>query len=198
MRLFVAVEIEDTARRAAAAAAEELRHVLAPVLKARWVAAENMHLTVRFIGQVDDLRAPALVEALCPPLDIAPFDLELGACGVFPPRGAPRVLWIGLTQGLPSLALLHDAFNQRLRPFGFEPEVRPFSAHLTLARIKDAPGGAARAVRDALDRVTVHRARSDVGRATLFQSHLSTKGPRYEPVAFIPLRGARREPGRQL
>jgi RNA 2',3'-cyclic 3'-phosphodiesterase len=189
MRLFVAVEIDDRARRVAEAVEEQLQGALNSTLKARWVPPANMHLTVRFIGHVDDRRAPAVIEALAPPLAIAPFDIELGACGVFPPKGAPRALWIGLTQGLPSLALMCDAFNRRLRPLGLEPEARPFSAHLTLARIKDAPGGAGRAVSDALGRVAVPAARFQVARATVFQSHLSPKGPRYEPVALVPLNG---------
>jgi 2'-5' RNA ligase len=147
-----------------------------------------MHLTVRFIGHADDNRAAAVIEALIPALEIAPFDIELGGCGVFPPSGPPRVLWIGLTQGLPSLALMHDAFNQRLRPFGFEPESRPFSAHLTLARIKDAPRGAGRLVRDALTHIAPPRTQSRVTRATIFQSHLSSQGPRYEPIAFTALK----------
>jgi RNA 2',3'-cyclic 3'-phosphodiesterase len=188
MRLFVAVEIDDRARRVAETAALELQDRIGPVLKARWVPPENMHLTVRFIGHVDDSRAPAVIDALAPPLDMPPFEIALGGCGLFPPRGAPRVIWIGLTQGLPSLALMHAAFNHRLRPFGFEPERRPFSAHLTLARLKDAPRRAGRSLAEALDRIAVPATRFQVSRATVFQSHLSSKGPRYEPVAFSPLK----------
>ena len=188
MRLFIAVEIDDAVRRVAATAGEELRQAIGPALKARWVPPENMHLTVRFIGQVDDDRAPALIDALTRPLDVAPFDLELGGCGAFPPSGPPRVLWMGLTRGLSSLSLMHEACNQRLRPFGFEPEGRPYSAHLTLARIKDAPKGAGAAAREGLRRVASHRATCHVTRATIFQSHLSPKGPRYEPVGFAALK----------
>jgi 2'-5' RNA ligase len=189
MRLFVAVEIDDRARQVAEAVQQRLRGALDSTLKARWVPVENMHLTVRFIGHVDDSRAPGVIDALAPPLAIAPFDIEVRGCGVFPPRGAPRVLWIGLTQGLPSLALMHEAFNRRLRPFGFEPEARPFSAHLTIARIKDAPKGVGRTVHAELDRMAIPATRVAVSRATVFESHLSPKGPRYEPVAFIPLHG---------
>jgi RNA 2',3'-cyclic 3'-phosphodiesterase len=188
MRLFVAVEIDDHARRVAEATAEALRVAIGPALKARWVPVENMHLTVRFIGHVEDERAPAVIEALTPPLDIPQFDIELGGCGVFPPSGPPRVLWIGLTHGLAGLAVMHEAFNRRLLPFGFEPESRPFSAHLTLARIKNAPGGAGRVVREVLRQMTPPIATSHVVRATIFRSHLSSKGPRYEPVAFAELK----------
>jgi 2'-5' RNA ligase len=187
MRLFVAVEIDDHARRAAEATAEALRVAIGPALKARWVPVANLHLTVRFIGRVDDDRASAVIETLASPLDIPPFDIELGGCGVFPSKGPPRALWIGLTRGAPSLAAMHDAFNRRLRPFGFEPDARPFSVHLTLARIKDAPKGTGRALREVLGQAAPKLARSHVSRATIFQSHLSPKGPRYEPVAFTPL-----------
>jgi len=187
MRLFVAVEIDDQVRRLAVATAEKLRAAMGPALKARWVPPENLHLTVRFIGHVDDRRAPALVDALAAPVNVPPFDIELGGCGVFPSSGPPRVLWIGLARGLPSLALMHDAFNDRLRPLGYEPEDRPFSAHLTLARVRNASKGAGRIVRDALADAALPPTRSHVARATVFQSHLSSKGPRYEPIAFAAL-----------
>jgi 2'-5' RNA ligase len=189
MRLFVAVEIDNRARHVAEAAATELRSAIGPALKARWVPVENMHLTVRFIGHVDDSRTPALMDALMPPLHIPPFEIELGGCGAFPSSGPPRVLWIGLTQGLPALASMHEEFNRRVRPFGFEPEARAFNPHLTLARIKDAPREAVRVTRAALGRVTVPATRLTVSRATIFESHLSPKGPRYDPVAHIALNG---------
>jgi 2'-5' RNA ligase len=75
MRLFIAVEIDDRVRRIAEATAAAVRAAIGPGLKARWVAPENMHLTVRFIGHVDDDRVPALIAALTPPLDITPFDI---------------------------------------------------------------------------------------------------------------------------
>jgi RNA 2',3'-cyclic 3'-phosphodiesterase len=183
MRLFVAVEIDDEARRVAAATAEALRAAIGAGLKVRWVPPENLHLTVRFIGHVEDGRAPAIIEALSSPLDLTPFDIEFGGCGAFPPSGAPRAVWIGLTLGLPGLTSMHDAFNTRLLSFGFEPERRPFRAHLTLARLKDASSGTGRVVREALRHVTPSSARSRVTRATIFQSHLSPTGSRYEPIA---------------
>jgi 2'-5' RNA ligase len=187
MRLFIAVEIDDRARRIAEATAEALRRAIGPAPNIRWVPPENMHLTVRFIGQVDDSRASVLVDALILPLEIAPFDLELAGCGVFPPSGAPRVIWIGLTSGLPNLAAMHDEFDRRLAPFGFEPEHRPFSPHLTLGRIKDAPKGMRGAVQQAIRDVTAAATRCHITRATVFQSHLSPRGPRYEAIAIAML-----------
>jgi 2'-5' RNA ligase len=188
MRLFVAVEINDAVRQMAGGIAEDLRAAIAPVLEVRWVPMANLHLTVLFIGHVHDERAGSLLGALRPSLDLQPFDVEFGACGVFPPAGPPRVLWIGLTRGLPDLALMHEEFNRRLQPFGFEPESRPFSAHLTLGRIKSAPRGAGRGVSEVLRRVPPRPTTSRVTRATIFRSHLSPTGPRYEPVAFAELK----------
>jgi RNA 2',3'-cyclic 3'-phosphodiesterase len=190
MRLFVAVELGDQMVRVATETAARLRREIAPQIRAAWVPPANMHLTVRFIGHVDDSRAPAILEALTPALDIDPFDVDLGGCGCFPPSGPPRVIWVGLARGLPSLAAMHHAFDRRLLPFGFEPETRPFGAHLTLARIKDAEKRASAAVREAIRTHRPASAQSHVTRATIFQSHLSSKGPRYEALAHVPLAGA--------
>src|SRR5262245_22813927 len=146
MRLFVGVELSDAARRLAAEVARALQRELEKALGARWVAPQNMHLTVRFVGYVPDDRAAAVLEALMRPLDVPAFEIELGGCGRFPSRGAPRVLWIGVRTGLASLRTLHEEFNRRLAPIGYEPESRPFSAHLTLARIARARPAAASAI----------------------------------------------------
>src|SRR5262249_17615786 len=154
MRLFVAVELSEETVRTAARISAALRRDVGSRLHATWVAPENMPLTVRFIGQVEDARARAVIDALVPPVAVPPFDVELGACGMFPPSGSPRVIWIGLTLGMLPLTAMHAEFDRRLMPFGFEPDTRPFSAHLTLARVKDAPRGAGAAVRGTLRAVT--------------------------------------------
>jgi 2'-5' RNA ligase len=183
MRMFVGVEIDDRARRVAAETAEALRAAIPARLEARWVTPGNFHLTARFIGQVQEGLVPDVLAALTRPLGVAPFDIELGGCGVFPPSGPPRAIWIGLAAGLPALAALHDEFDRRLARFGFEPERRPFTAHLTLARLKHAPRGASAAVRAVVARVTPVPAIVRVRHATVFESCLSPKGPRYEPLA---------------
>jgi RNA 2',3'-cyclic 3'-phosphodiesterase len=181
MRLFVAVEISDEARRVAAGVAERIRQKLGAGAVARWVDPDSMHLTVRFVGFVPDERVPAVMTALHPPLPVAPFEIVFGSCGVFPASGAPRVIWIGLRQGRASLAAMHDEFNRRLRPLGFEPESRSFSAHLTIARVKQAPA----AVRRTIAETTVGPMRCPVTKATVFESILSRQGARYQRVAEV-------------
>ena len=76
-----------------------LRHRLDRHVKARWTPAENLHVTVRFIGHVADADATPLIEAVRAPLDLRPFELSLGGCGVFPTGGPPRIIWIGFGAG---------------------------------------------------------------------------------------------------
>jgi 2'-5' RNA ligase len=190
MRLFVAVELSSEARLVAERTAAELKRALANNITANWVAAENMHLTVRFIGHVPDDRAPALLDALSPPVELAPFDVELTGCGRFPPRGQPRVIWIGVTRGLPSLAALHAEFDRRVLPFGYEPETRPFSAHLTLARITGAPRGQTIAIDAALRAMNPGPVAFRVDHATVLESRLSPKGPTYHVRMRVDLKAS--------
>jgi 2'-5' RNA ligase len=185
-RLFVAVGLPNSVVAAAAETSSSLRACLPAGISVRWVTPANMHLTVRFLGNVDDGRVPAIVEALRPPLGVAPFDVELDRCGVFPRSGAPRVIWIGLSDGVASLRAMHEQLNDRLEPLGLPPEARDFSVHLTLARIKDAPSGSSRDARACVASVQPPRIRWRVTTATTFQSLLSPKGATYQRLIEIP------------
>jgi 2'-5' RNA ligase len=187
MRVFVGVELGDAARDMAVRVASELKRQLGTRLDARWVPPENMHLTVRFIGDVPDERAPAVLDALGHPLEFKPFVIELGGCGRFPPRGAPRAIWIGLPGGLPSLTALHEEFNRRLAPLEYDPEDRLYTAHLTLARIKDARAAAAREIDTAFARVRTGTVTQRVEAVTVFESRLSPKGSTYHAQLRVPL-----------
>ncbi len=186
MRLFVGVTLNEKAIAAAVETGDELRRRIGDELRARWVSAANMHLTVRFIGNVEDTRSQAVLDALRPAVPVPSFDVQLDGCGVFPPSGPPRVIWIGLGAGLPSLRLMHEEFDRRLQPLGFEPERRAFGAHLTLARIADAPRASSIAVRQAIEAVRPQPVRSAVDSATVFQSRLSPHGAVYHPLVEVP------------
>ena len=187
--MFVAVELCDSVRRAAEDAVVHLQRGLAGTLRARWVPAGHMHLTVRFIGHVADDRVSGVLDALGHPIPIQPFDVALAGCGVFPAHGPPRTLWIGLSDGLPSLTAVHNEMNRRLRPIGLEPEARPYTAHLTLARVKDAPRGSSVLIKEALRTIDVAPAACRITRATVFESRVSRDGARYSAVLQIPFDG---------
>jgi RNA 2',3'-cyclic 3'-phosphodiesterase len=147
----------------------------------KWVNPEHSHLTLVFLGDVDDARVPAVVEAIGRDVALEPFQITLESIGVFPPRGAPRVLWIGVGAGASLVADLQREIARRVAALGIALEDRPFHPHLTLARWRDSrPADRGRAL-DAAPRGVVARARIDG--ATLYQSRLSSAGPSYTPLA---------------
>jgi 2'-5' RNA ligase len=190
MRLFVGVEIDDTVRQAAASATDDLRRCLTHAradVHARWVEPGNLHATVWFIGEVNDERGAEIRRALAAPVPTRAFDLGVGGFGAFPPSGPPRVIWLGVTTGSDAMAALYDAVRGRLEPLGFEAEKRRYSAHVTVARVKDVDRGAARRVRDALAATPADCGACRVEAATLFRSQLSPRGSQYEPLLRVPL-----------
>jgi RNA 2',3'-cyclic 3'-phosphodiesterase len=189
VRLFVGIEIDNTVRARAAAIARSAQAVLDPVLAIRWVAAENLHLTLWFLGEVSEPRATAILTAVGPPFDVSAFDLRIGGFGAFPRSGTPRVLWLGVEAGQHSLAALHAELIPRLHPLGFEPERRPFSAHLTLGRVK-GPRGVAhpRELRALWRDLPADAGVCWIQAVTVFRSRLSSKGAVYEPLVRVPLR----------
>jgi 2'-5' RNA ligase len=190
-RFFVGVELESEPKHAAAAASDTLRHAIARAsipIAARWVPFENLHITLWFIGEVSDDRARSIHDALAPSFPLPPFWIRLAGFGAFPAAGAPRVLWMGLVEGLDRLRALHAETGRRLAPLGFEPEHREYAAHLTLARVKDGPPRATNArFRQLLRDAPANGGRSRVTAVTLFRSRLSPKGATHEPSLRVPL-----------
>jgi 2'-5' RNA ligase len=190
MRLFLGVDLPDHLKTAADAAVSELRTALSSArahIDARWVASANLHITLVFIGEVPDERAHAMIDALRPPVRTGVFELELADFGVFPPSGAVRVIWIGTRRGAESLAALHVELTGRMLPLGVRTERREYSAHLTVARIKDEHRGNRHRVRQLIAERRIDVGRCRVEAVTLFRSRLSPKGSQYEPLLRIPL-----------
>jgi 2'-5' RNA ligase len=182
LRLFAAVDVPQRAKEAVVAAVGPWRERL---LGGRWVRPENWHVTVKFLGRT----WPRLVHWVGDQLadaaaTIRPFRLGLGGLGAFPSPGRARVLWVGLEDPERSLHALATAVEQRLAT-EFPPEKRPFSAHLTVARFD--PPVPLRGEADALAATRVVTAPFRVGHLTLYRSHLSPRGARYEPLERFPL-----------
>jgi len=129
-RLFIAVDLPEAIR-------ENLESMSFGIPGAKWVPSEQLHLTVRFIGEVDGTLFRDIKKILAE-VSIAPFSLQLKGVGYFPPRGAPRILWIGLEKSEP-LQLLRKKIDSKLLHIRVEPEGRKFSPHITLARLKNSP-----------------------------------------------------------
>ena len=174
-RLFVAAPLDNASRSACAQVAERLR---ARGWPARWVAPEQYHLTVAFLGGVAEERMAeieAAVSAVAPRL--APFDVPLDTVGAFPAPPRPRVVWVGPSRPVPAFGTLCGVVRSALVALGisFDPHSDP---HVTLARSDG---------RAALPPVAPPRAIVPVDALTLYESITSPAGARYEPLASIPL-----------
>ncbi|MBI4266431.1 MAG: RNA 2',3'-cyclic phosphodiesterase [Acidobacteria bacterium] len=190
MRLFVAVELDLAVARAMADLGEQLRRraeTRAPRARITWIPADRLHLTLRFIGEVDERRADAIRAVLDPPVAVDAFDLTLSGLGAFPNSGPPRVLWAGLSAGEDALIRLEEEVSARLARCGVEPENRPYRPHLTLARVREAAGLRAGPLLEGLGARASGTSRVDA--ITLFESRLSPKGPTYVALQRTPLRG---------
>ena len=188
MRLFVGIELDDRVREAAAQISDSLRRKLSQNVDARWIDSSNLHITLWFIGEVDDARREALLHVLERPYAEPAFDLEIAGLGAFPPSGAPRVFWLGVSAGLESLRRLHSELALRLEPLGFQPERRAYSAHLTIARVKQVSRAIPnRVLRDMLQTLPSVAGRCRTTQVTVFRSRLSPKGANYEALLRIPL-----------
>jgi len=175
-RLFVCVEIPEPQKQA-------LARLSGDVPGARWLEPDEMHLTVRFIGEVDGVVFRDVMDALGE-VRLAPFELTLRGVGHFPPRGEPRVLWAGLERS-PELKALHDKVESALVRVGLEPERRKFSPHVTIARLKNTPE---RAVGSFMAMHGLFRAEPfRVEEFHLYSSRLSAKRAVHRSEAVYPL-----------
>jgi 2'-5' RNA ligase len=134
-RLFIGLELPENTRELLARLDPDIRGV-------RWIAASQMHLTLSFLGQVEPEREARLIAAL-QPVSIAPFFLPIEGVGAFG-GDFPSVIWAGVGKGHPHLFALHKRIQDAVFQAGFEPDLRAFHPHVTLARAKNVPRHAVR------------------------------------------------------
>lgn len=185
IRCFVAVELDDPARRELARVEDLLRRSGADV---KWVDPGSLHLTLKFLGNVPPPAVTGVAAALANAArGQGPFAFSLAGVGAFPSLSRPRVVWVGVTEGRERLASLAASVEEALAPLGFAPEARGFSPHLTLGRSRSERGLAElrRAMEDAKGFVGPSVA---VERMVLFSSDLRPSGPVYRPLGTFPLR----------
>jgi 2'-5' RNA ligase len=187
MRLFVAVDPDAPSRDALADVQQRVTRRLASDTTLRWVRPEHLHLTLVFLGEITESAAAAVIPAAGEPVAQAAFDLSFAGFGAFPPRGAPRALWIGVTEGAASLIALQQEMAARMARLEIPLEARSFSPHLTLARWKSSrPSDRGRALA-APPGGPIARMRVDA--AVLYHSRLSSAGPSYTELARARLNG---------
>ena len=180
-RVFCAIELPEGLRELVAERAARLREQF-PRVRASWVRGESLHLTLKFVGEVEPARVEELSAASARAAEgVGSFELTLEGAGAFPPHGPPRVLWLGFAEASGGLARLHRRLEDECAAAGFGGEARAFSPHLTLARLRDP--------RDARDLAAAHRETPfepqtfTVDELVVMESQLGPGGSRYTPVS---------------
>ena len=179
MRAFVAIELPADVRAALGALSERLQRSGA---KASWVRPERMHLTLRFLGEIDEATTSGYAAALSEQVPACgPVRLAVAKTGVFPNLRRPNVIWAGVEAVEGGLEALREAAEQAARKTGLGADNKRFHPHITLARIRDRRRLGS--IREALAAETDFAAGAfDAGRLVLFESRLTPKGPEYHLI----------------
>lgn len=186
MRSFIAVDLDAPLRKALGRAQDRIR-AIAP--KLRYVDPATIHLTLKFLGEIDPRRAPEISAALGAVADeTRPFDFGVCELGVFSDRGGRvRVLWAGIDDADGALAAFQQRIERALDTIGFPPEQRPFSPHLTLARSR-RPMQIPQLTNCLEEEADTRFGAQFVESIVLYESDLTCDGPVHTPLSRHGLR----------
>jgi 2'-5' RNA ligase len=183
IRAFIAIELPDPVRASISRIQTRVRSDEHTSVK--WVNPESVHLTLKFLGNIDPELIPDIGRAMSQAAaGLGPIRLELSELGAFPNLRAPRVVWVGLEGDISTLRVLHRQVEDRLAELGFPPEGRPFSPHLTLGRVRQ---GAVRPEQQRLAQAISstkldERAAFKAGSVSLMRSTLTRAGAIYSRI----------------
>ena len=175
-RLFVAIDLPEAIK-------QEIATIPRAISKARWVPPDQLHLTLRFIGDTDDALAAQLAERLAR-IDAPTFSLAIKGIGHFPPRAMARVLWLGLETS-PPLAALQIKIERVCIEFGLPPGGQRFSPHVTIARLKNV--GFSEVAEFESSSPSLSSATFNVCDFHLYASYLTSSGAIHRRVASFAL-----------
>ena len=182
-RVFVAIDIDEAIRQKLVSAQEQLAATGADL---KLVEPPNIHVTMKFLGEVPEDKISRIEEALKRSVaEISQFDIGVKGIGVFPSLHYVRVVWAGIDEGRDELVGIERKIDEELQPLGFRPE-RDFVPHLTIARVRTAKS------RDRLAAFVKEEAEAEFGvtraqAVELKQSTLTQKGPIYSTLARVEL-----------
>jgi 2'-5' RNA ligase len=187
VRTFVAVELPPEVRNRACLLIESLRR--SSEANVRWVTPEQLHWTLKFLGDVDLLEIPEICRRLSQAVaPLPPFDVEAHGAGAFPDALRPRTVWVGMRAGLEAMIALHATVEDVLADLGFRQEQRRFRPHITLGRVRnDAEGGQEEFAERLKEFADYDGGIASVFDVTVFSSQPGPKGPIYEPLGHIEL-----------
>ena len=186
-RIFIAIDISDEMRKAAALYIKQMSEQF-PQVPVKWERPEKLHLTIKFLGSTEETVIPDVINLVSQSAKASrPFAIEIGGTGAFPSAKNPRTLWLGVSESTGALKDLAASINNGCAELGFEPETRAFKPHLSLARIRDT--------RHAGEIGTAHAAnrfgpfRFNCSEIVIYESHLGRGGSTYERLHTAKLGG---------
>ncbi len=184
MRTFIAIELDDICRRPLL---NLIQNDLPRARDVRWCTPQQLHLTLKFLGEISDSQLPSVCQAATTACAaIAPFPIRIAGLGCFPGPRNPRVLWCGIDDPEQGCQRWVTHVDPLLEQLGFKPETRAFTPHITLGRSRSTAGG--HVIQQVLE--TVAPPDTDtmtVTRVIVFESHLRPGGAVYQQLAGIPL-----------
>jgi RNA 2',3'-cyclic 3'-phosphodiesterase len=193
IRTFVAVELAPRVMKRAGDLIDKLRVASAQV---NWVKTQQMHLTLKFLGDVPDIETPDICRVVA---EVAhgfePFEITFRGAGAFPTSEHPRTLWIGIEDGAEALCELQSAIETALKEkLGFPKEARRFQPHLTIGRVKHESAAAKGELKELLEKhVHFDADLSVIDEVVVFASFLSRSAPSHEALGRAELGGVRGE-----
>lgn len=185
MRTFIAVAISGEVREKVGQIEAELSKGDADV---KWVEPKNLHVTLKFLGEVSEDRLPGVIENTRLAVSgNSSFTVHLLGLGSFPSLKSPRVVWVGLSKGKDELKELSEKIEENLSHLGFPREKREFSAHLTIGRAR-SPRGKGKLVNKIEELANSDVGEFPVGKVLVMESQLSSKGPTYRIIEEVDLK----------
>jgi 2'-5' RNA ligase len=184
IRTFIAIELPEKIIYTISKVQEEIKSY---GLKIRWVRPENIHLTLKFLGDIQEADTEKVARAVSESVTgHPPISLAVKGIGVFPGIRRPRVIWLGVSNQLDVLTTFQKTLDEKLEAIGFPKEKRPFRGHLTLGRIKSKIDP--KTLNDVLKEFTRFESESfSADRIILYKSELKPKGPVYTKLANLLL-----------
>lgn len=184
MRLFISIEVPEGIKKKVGVLVEKFRKCLTPI---KWVENKNLHVTLKFIGWVEDDKVEKLKSCVTESVKgVGPFEMSLAGIGMFPDKKHPRVIWVGSTKGTEKAKKLADKIERSVAGSGFREEEREFTSHLTIGRIKE------KIDTEELSKCVSKAEKSEFGsfmvdHVSLMKSTLRRSGPIYEELEQIKL-----------
>lgn len=184
IRTFIAIELPSHVMEAIGRVQERLKSF---DFRVSWVRVENIHLTLKFLGDMDSERVPEIGKLMTRALSLKePLEIFASGLGVFPGVRNPRVIWVGIGGQAQGIAEIQASIDQYLTEAGFEKEKRAFTGHLTLGRVKRPVDG--RRLEAAMRLFEDFKTQGfRVDHVSLFKSQLTPQGAIYSRLVSVPL-----------